>query len=232
MAANPAVRSVNKGLRIDRGITGMMLATVDFEPTVGIVAAKIDRLGMDIRSFREPLTRSIKEVMIPSFRKNFDAGGRPSWEPLSDSTLEIRSRLGTGTQMLKQSGRLEKAATSFNIWKVSTTSAIILRLPERVWYGKLHQAGYGGSGGSKSMKARLNQFGGDAKKALDSLLDEQWDAMANGKKMKSAGAAPIPARPFILIQDEDEDEIAEVFTQWLEERVERHLGRTGKIGGI
>lgn len=147
----------------------------DFQPSPAIIAASIDKLGMDIRSFREPLKRAIKEVMIPSFRKNFTQGGRPSWQPLSDVTVELR---GSATPILIRSGRLMRTMEQESIWTVTEEHAVIENLPQQVWYGMLHQS---------------------------------------GNRRKSV----TPARPFALIQPEDEEKILEVFDNWFAERAAR-----------
>lgn len=157
------------GLRV--GATTRM----DFSPSPAIIAASIDKLGMDIRSFREPLKRAIKEVMIPSFRQNFAQGGRPAWKPLSPVTVKLR---GSAGPVLVRSGRLKRTMGQQNIWTVTKEHAVIRRLPQHSWYGHLHQAGN-----------RTNVI--------------------------------IPARPFALIQPEDEEKITEVFDKWLEERARR-----------
>jgi phage gpG-like protein len=219
MALSPA-QSIGRGLRIDDMITQFI-----FQPSMGISAAQIDKLGIDIRSFREPLKRAIQQVMAPSFRKNFDVGGRPdAWEPLSDATISMREsmdRTGSDTP-LNLTGLLKKTIQQLNIWTITTTTATIRDLPDKIWYGKVHQAGSEGSGGSISMKSRLKQAGGDAKAAMHSLDDDIIAAMREGKKVApKGGAKAIPARPFVVVQEDDWDAIEEVFVKWLEERAVR-----------
>lgn len=222
------------GLRLHRNITPQLLPIVTFEPTIGIVAGRIDKLGVDIRSFREPLTRAIKEVMIPSFRKNFDQGGRPeSWPPLSEATLEIRQRRGVGgSDPLIRTGLLRRTMGQQNIWTIKKESAILKDLPAKVWYGAIHQAGYEG----RSMKALIKKTG-SPRAALESIINQQLDVMERGIQFRASrgrelryeggggtirtGAAEIPARPFVMYQDEDEDAIMEIFIKWLGERVDR-----------
>lgn len=168
VAAPPPVR----GLRIDDGLT------FAFKPSIGIMAARVDKLGLDIRSFREPLKRSIQQVLAPSFRKNFEAGGRPtSWQKLADHTREERSKLGLSPNgpILVRSGLLKKTIQQFNIWSIDMTKAAITDLPPKIWYGKEQQAGN---------------------------IDRN-----------------LPARPFVMIQDEDYDGIQAVFEVWLAERI-------------
>lgn len=142
-------------------------------PTIGINAARFDKLGKDIRSFRVPLKRAVKEVMVPSIRANFDAEGRPTpWAPLSAYTLTRKIANGQGTKILYATGALKRVASQINMWTITTEEAIIQDLPDKVWYGKVHQSG--------------------------------------NKK--------IPARPFLIIQDEDSDAIVQIFVDWFEER--------------
>jgi phage gpG-like protein len=122
-----------KGLRIDIGLQ------LQFKPSIGISAKNLDKFGMNIKSFREPLKRSIQQVLAPSFKKNFDMEGRPaSWEPLAEFTIEQR---GSAGPILNRSGLLKRTIQQFNIWSVDTQKAAIVDLPSKVWYGKLQQAG-------------------------------------------------------------------------------------------
>jgi phage gpG-like protein len=49
---------------------------------------------------------------------------------------------------------------------------------------------------------------------------EMMDEAGGGQK----GAAAIPARPFIMFQEEDEYAVQEVFFDWLDNRVQLHWG--------
>jgi phage gpG-like protein len=213
---------------------------VTLESTIGITAAKVDKLGLDIRSFRVPLTRSVQKVMAPSFVENFNHGGRPDpWEPLSDATREIHQRMGwEGGSVLVLTGKLRRVMGQLNIWTINTKAAIIKGLPESVWYGEIHQGGYEGS---SSMSALIKKTG-SARAALEHIQAQQRSVLANatlgrtvgkgkttgsrtlrvqgvGSTMRGGGAASIPARPFIMFQDEDQDRVTEVFIEWLGERM-------------
>lgn len=222
-AGNAAYRAIIGRLGMRSGLnpatTGVRMT---FVPSIAITAARIDKLGMDIRSFHEPLKRSVQRVMGPSFQKNFDAGGRPDpWEPWSDSTIEIRERMGHPSRsILIKTGALRRVMGQLNIWRITRTTAIITDLPGKVWYGAVHQAGYDGG----SMASRIRRHGGDAGAALRSIIDDQKQSMRTGVPIKSAGTAAIPARPFVMFQDEDEDDVTEIFMEWLSERIARTWG--------
>lgn len=225
---NPSLspqQSVRRGLRVDEGIMQF-----DFQPSVGISARAIDRLGLDIRSFKVPLERVVKQVMAPSFRKNFDEEGRPDrWAPLSDATLAIRAREGFGSQILNKTGALKKTVQQLNIWTITQETATIRDLPDKVSYGKIHQGGFGGQGGGSKMTGYLKKAGGDAKEAQKLLDDDLIMAMRSGQKMTGGKKTvnEIPARPFVAIQEEDFDAIEEIFVQWLQERAAAEGFRPG-----
>lgn len=194
---------------------------ISFEPTLVISAGRIDRLGVDIRSFREPLTKVVKEIIIPSIGANFDAEGRPSWEKHSEGTIDIRERLGNPAgKILNSTGKLKKGAMQFNNWQIGKATAVMANLPARVWYGNIHQKGYEG----KSMAARVVAAGGSKNKALHKAIS---DAISNGSRIHEA--ASIPARPFVMLQDEDRDAIAEKFIEWLGDRVRRAWPSVGGL---
>ena len=174
-----------------------------FEPSVGILARKVDKLGADIRSFREPLKRIIKQVVIPSIRQNFDSGGRPAWVPLSEFTLRRKAKKGQPSTPLIATGRLRRVATQMGIWHIDTEKALILDMPPDVWYGKVHQAGHGGSGG------------GGGKTIMMKTPTGMIEVPDFGDSFESS----IPARPFIMVQKEDVDKMELIMSMWVGERV-------------
>jgi phage gpG-like protein len=203
------------GLRTVNKFGGTMSVTFDFKPSVAILAAKVDKLGIDIRSFREPLERAVKKVMIPSIQTNFDVSGRPAWEQLSEATWSTRAGRGwSGGDILLLTGTLRKTATQFNIWTITQQSATIRDLPQKAWYGKVHQAGAGGSVRTIAPARKMIKGRGGVVK---------WSGARD--KENSRGYVNIPARPFVLIQEEDRIKIQEIFREWLEERVDKHWGR-------
>ena len=155
--------------------------TMEFIPPLAIDAAAVEKFGLSIRSFREPLKRAVQRVMAPSFAANFAANGRPEgWQPLADITIQNRGTAGSRyppENPLQRSGLLMKTVQQLNIWTITSDNATINQLPDKIWYGVVQQAG-------------INQ-----------------------------GRAQIPARPFLMFQDEDFDKIQDVFDIWLAERI-------------
>jgi phage gpG-like protein len=197
-----------RGLQVHGNLTPSILPRITFSPTIGITASKVDKLGLNIKSFKEPLKRSIQKVLAPSFTKNFDSGGRPPWEPLSAATIEVRERLRSrgGTSPLIKTGQLRRTMGQFNIWTVNETSAILGALPQSVWYGALHQAGYSSGRKAKSTGSIGRGIGMSTYKGIE------------GRKL-GAREVNIPQRQFVLLQPEDTAGITEEFSKWLEERI-------------
>lgn len=170
-----------------------------FEPSMGILARRVDKLGADIRSFRVPLKRMIKEVVIPSIRTNFITSGRPAWQPLEQKTIQRKSKKGQSAQPLIASGRLIRKMGQLNIWHIDTEKAMILDLPADVWYGKVHQAGLGSTARTVSVKN------------ISTGKVETFQEADEG--------GGIPARPFVMVQPEDIDRMEKIMADWVDERV-------------
>lgn len=163
--------------------SGIEFIEIDFDPHPFVVAAAFEKFGMDIRSFRVPLERSVKRVLAPSLARNFEEGGRPPWIPLSDITIKEKARKGSATPstILVRSGALKRKAGQINFWTINGPAGEAYINPATlgpVFYGVYHQFG-----------------------------------MASG-----ADEPGYPARPWALIQEEDANEIEEIFFDWIEER--------------
>jgi phage gpG-like protein len=213
----PPIRNRDINRSLERLVFARYLKDIgfDFEPSIGIIAKALDKLGMDIRSFREPLTQSIRQVMMPSIRKNFDAGGRPeTWEELAPYTVMKRGSTGP---ILIRSGRLRKVASSFSIWHITTTAASVQSLPSKAWYGHLHQAGYGGF--ARFVHAAKSELGPTARPS--EITRRSYELMdAEGAGPKGQAKMELPQRQFVLFQEEDIDDIQEVFFDWMSARAD------------
>lgn len=175
---------------------GITALEIKFQPAMVISARKLDKLGLDIQSMKVPLTRAVKEVMIPSIRKNFDAGGRdPKWPRLTASTLKQRKYQGYGgSAPLIRSGLLRRTMGQLNIWTIDREKAFIQDLPSKIWYGKVHQ------GGAK----------GEYESFFDPVLKKHVNIGEDGS---------IPPRPFVVLRRMDEIKIQRIFNEWLGERI-------------
>ncbi|SRR6266496_2344041 len=202
--------------------------TVLFSPSIGFIASRLEKLGVDIRSFRSPLHQAVVEVMIPSIRANFEAESARSgsigvpWEPLSDFSLKMRD-MGkvrfdkggaSGDRILDATGALKRKATQVNLWNIDREKAEIQDLPQSVWYGKVHQAGY------PPGVAIAIRRGATAKEAGALIKKHNVTGLHEIGGSRGRTAPDVPARPFLVVQPEDEQAVKDVFTVWLTERVD------------
>jgi phage gpG-like protein len=175
---------------VKAGMSGAGLIDVDIVPLPIILVGQFEALAASVRSYHEPLKRSIQQVVIPSIKKNFDVGGRPSWPVLAPATLVFRGELkstssldalsaGFGSEILVRSGKLRRAAQALARWTITRDEAYAGGAwPGSVWYGPLQHTGFIGGHGAET-----------------------------------------PPRPFMMIQEEDMPKIEEVFVQWFKERL-------------
>lgn len=168
------------------GIDSRVGSAIGFDimivPAPALLVRDFATLGADVRSFRVPLKRAIKEVLIPSFKENFRVSGRPIWEPLDRATQE--RKLAEKSRYLKplmRTGLLSRVAGQLNIWTITRDTAVVEDLPEKVKYGRIHQGGIG--------------------------------------DIRSVASNVTPARPFLVIQEQDMNDIEEIFFDWIEMRV-------------
>lgn len=106
----------------------------------------LDEIGDELRTFRTPLERSVREVLRPSIQQNFEEGGRPPWELLADSTIIAREYEGTGTDPLIRTGKLMTSATALSRWSYTQEEATFGPLPVSVAYGEVQHFGSNSSG--------------------------------------------------------------------------------------
>lgn len=118
---------------------------IDISPSPMLFMAEQHALAVDIRSFREPLKRAIQGVLGPSFRHNFEVGGRPSWAPLSEETVRRKAQQGASDpgKILVETGKLARVAGQLNIWEINGQQgeAHVAELPGAE-YGAFHQSGF------------------------------------------------------------------------------------------
>lgn len=117
--------------------------TIDFFPKPAIIASQFYQLAgdVDVRSLREPLKRSIQQVIAPAFRENFDTSG-PGWVPLADITAKKKAHKGYPNDPLIATGKLRRKAGQLNIWTIDGPrgEARLDNLGD-AYYGGVHQMG-------------------------------------------------------------------------------------------
>lgn len=180
-----------------------------------IYANELDFLGLQLRTFREPLEATLRQVLVPSIKENFQQQGRPAWQKLAPST--IRKRLLEGYPrgpILERSGRLKKQATKLNIWQVSANQIRIRSsyFEQLVPYARFMQ--FGTSQRNKLMSTGHISF--------SSLTNRFMVSESRALRVHNYGG--IPARPFIQLTVDEEAAVQMVFYAWLVGKVNKYWG--------
>jgi len=122
------------------------------------------------------------EIIQTSIAENFEVGGRPAWKPLAAST--IQARIGARKQLRKASAANFKSRKLFKITFLRTL--VVTGTLQKVTVKPEAQRVIIGSSPAAKEYAAIHQHGGQA---------------GRGRKVT------IPARPYIVLQDEDHAEM-------------------------
>lgn len=107
-----------------------------------LLVEKLSAFKYSIRSFREPLDKSVRQVMVKDIKEQFASGGNPKWPNLRPATVERKKRQGKNRGILVETGKLKSVATQISMWKVSSDQAYFSGLPSNVQYGYPLDAGF------------------------------------------------------------------------------------------
>lgn len=120
----------------------MLQMDIEITPHPVLIVGGFFRAANHFRSFEEPLKDAINNVIIPGINHNFEVGGVPPWEPLSNATIFKRMEKGTGLQILVETGTLKQIATSIQPWTIHDNEAFFLssNLGD-AYYGAYHESG-------------------------------------------------------------------------------------------
>lgn len=129
--------------------------TVTMVPAPVILVRDFDNLAARVKSYREPLNRAIRQVMIPGIKERFDSEGGDvgGWEQLTFTTIDIRERDGYAAgPILDRSGIMRRRAVQVNMWTVTQEEAFYSGTP--TYYAKYHQKEGGGDSFDMGAPAR------------------------------------------------------------------------------
>lgn len=152
------------------------------------------------------------EYMRGSFADNFDAQGRPRWDPLSPAYLAYRQAEGLGDTILDITGELREEVTSESgpghveeIIEAGKTTTLIIGGSSLKFI--THQQGASGSRGPvfASPGKKLRWYGSHGEVFFaDSVGPADFE---------------IPARPMIVVSGADRDELIQIFRVWAHEKL-------------
>lgn len=198
----------------------MLDPTGAFRRGIAISAENIDRLGMEFTSFKEPLTTALNMVVVPSIFQNFASQGRPKWKALTPKTVQTRLREGYPRgPILQRSGKLKREATRKNIWVVRYNELKMMStyFDQKMPYGRYHQFGARNRrarAGSPTLSSTMTGSGGFSK-----FREGRIHSVEVGAAMHT-----LPPRPFVKLTIEEEVEVANIFMNFMQEKVNKYWG--------
>jgi phage virion morphogenesis protein len=162
----------------------------------------LNLLGRRARNLK-PAFSLIGEIVRTSIVRNFEKSGRPrEWKGHSETT---EKRRGKGAKILQDQGAAGGLSGSIK-WKASADK---VKIGTNKVYGAVHQ--YGAKKGSFGIVAVNIQS--HLRKAVSG---KSYKVKAHTRKV-SLPWGDIPARPFLMVQDEDWTEILAALNDYLME---------------
>jgi phage virion morphogenesis protein len=168
-------------------------------PYVPVIKA-LHELLKELEDRRELMGR-LAGIMHRAVEDNFQDGGRPKWQGLHPGTIASRTKSGTWPgQILVRSGQL--AASVQAQW--DNDQAVV---------------------GTNKAYAAIQQFGGQTKAHV--IVPRFKRALAFGgvvvRKVNHPGSK-IPARPFLHLTPDDQDDLLAEAQEFMQERINRTGG--------
>ena len=147
-----------------------------------------------------PAMKIIGEIVRTSVVRNFEVGGRPiRWAPLSKTTLDRRK----GTRIFRRQGFAGGLLGSVYARAENDEVRIGTNKP----YGVVQQLG--------AKKGSFGTFTVNVKEHMRQLkTGKQYQVKAHTRRVKLPWG-DIPARPFLMVQEQDWGEIREELTEYL-----------------
>ena len=181
------------------------------------------RRGAD---FTPPL-KKIMVVLLQSEAATFAAGGRPDpWEQLKPSTIARRRKGRSGAvgiaQILQDTRHLLLSVTAKSAKdSIRIITPLMLVMGTRVSYGPKHQ--YGDPGGEKVTeqvkrhRRKRHRRHVEVRRTATSITTASQIVKAHWVRAHTRVVVTkrIPARPFVVVQDEDIDKIIEILRDWV-----------------
>jgi phage gpG-like protein len=159
----------------------------------------VDEINKKIEGFIKTVKdRSLKRIEIEalsSIRKNFEAGGRPRWQP------SIKKGKAKGTKTLVISGNLSNVGSNVDY---SGSQVVLTSNPAARAYARIQQEGgtINRKGGSQARRTKRDGRSVFASKKRDTGKANKVDV-----SFSKPYQIKIPARPYLVIPPEDYERI-------------------------
>ena len=152
------------------------------------------------------LYKRIGTRLVASVKRNFQAGGRPvKWKPSQRANKKIKGKSG---KTLIDTGRLKDSVT-FQI-KDNT-----IEVGSNVEYAPIHQFG-----GKSTMSQTVKEHTRKINQAFGRQIPQRTVTV---KRHKRNITVDMPARPFLMIQDEDREYMLDLVKEFTERFITDNL---------
>lgn len=174
------------------------MATIHVEISAGVAQAKLNALANQLAAPRK-LFQVISEMLAAETESNFEAQGRPSWAPLSASTVKARMKRNRGGSVLKMLQDRGTLAASISSDYGDDFAQVGANTP----YAAIHQFGGTINRAPYSTKVRLrtDAKGNLLRQAANSKLavfaKDSHKQVRESLHPVGAFAIKIPARPYL-----------------------------------
>ena len=175
-------------------MTGTTITIKYDDKEVQAMFARIQRHLGDLT----PAMKVIGQIVRTSVVRNFEVGGRPKWKPLSPVTLALRR----GTKVLYRQGMAGGLMGSIHAKHYKNRAVI----GTNKIYAAVHQFG--------AKKGSFGQFTANIKAHMRKMGSKQVQVRAHTRSVKLPWG-DIPARPYLMVQDEDWVEIREALGDYI-----------------
>lgn len=153
----------------------------------------------------------IGEIVQGSIQKNFEQGGRPAWKPLAASTIAQRQRIKKWPgQILVRTGVAGGLMGGINYRAFKDR----VELSANKEYATTHQFG-AAKGSFGTVEAQIKTHVRRISRAFGKPIKPRAVEVKAHKRMMTMPWGNIPARPFMMVQEEDWDEIRESLAEFL-----------------
>lgn len=160
------------------------MVAIKIDTNVSMVAQQLSGFADRLHDWSTPL-KAFGRILVRSVSDNFEAEGRPkAWKPLAQSTLF--TRLGAGRLVTRKGKEAKRTQKRLGNVKILQDRGFLKNSVRAAVSGNTLRVG---PSGPAAIYAAIHQFGGQA---------------GRGRKSK------IPARPYLVIQDEDARELVDL----------------------
>ena len=146
-----------------------------------------------------PAMKTVGEIVRTSVVRNFEVGGRPPWKPLSKTTLARRK----GHKILMRQGFAGGLAGSIHYRAAGDRVTI----GTNKVYAAVHQFG--------ARKGSFGTFTFTVREHLRRTPSGRKVTVREHQRTASLPWGDIPARPFLMVQREDWDEIRDALAEYI-----------------